>query len=324
MVMNTSIVLVAAFALAGLLMAAHAQQESIPDTTDWRDYLPLQVGNAWEHKIGNEIWGSFPERYERREIVGDTVIEGTSYFVHRLTVYDAAFELLDSSINFLRYDSSRATIVALANVDSNLEEQPWPDPVLTCDLSADFHSDFTCYYAPDAPPVTVYGYYNEGVIFSLDELESSILKLFTHVGSGYGIGFIHGVGVIAVEADFEMGYRNDVIYVRLDGVEYGRSDVATADEAAAERPQSPSIASIHPNPFTTQVTLTFELPSPQHVSVALYDVLGQRVRKYALGWRSAGTHSARIDALALASGAYFVRLSTKAGAAAASQVILRH
>src|SRR5690606_24917457 len=161
--------------------------------------------NTWEYKYGNDFWGEYPEGYEKREIVGDTLISGEHYFVHQVSQYTANLEFSESREDFLRYDTTRNVIVALVREDSVFQEQPWPIPELTCDLSAAFYSDFDCYYCPQCNSVSVYGSYNEEVIFQLGELESSIVKMFTMRGSGYGVGFVHGVGLEVIEADFELG-----------------------------------------------------------------------------------------------------------------------
>jgi len=303
---------------------AQAQQDPVPDTTDWREYFPLQIGNLWEHKYGNDFWGEYPEGYERREIVGDTLIEGTHYFVHQVRRYDAEFELSGSWIDLLRYDTTRTVIAALVEKESVVQEQPWPEPAYTCDLSAAFYSDFDCYDCPDCGSVSVYGYYNEQVIFQLGELESSIVKMFTRRGAGYGIGFVHGVGVIVVDADFELGYRNDVIFVRLNGEEYGHSEVATnIEEDVGELPQATSIVSVFPNPFETKTTITYKLSSPQRISAEVYNVMGQRVRHVEVGWRPAGTHSTEIEGQGLASGVYFLHIASETGDHAVKQIVLQ-
>lgn len=314
--------------IMGVLLPAsvQAQRVPVPDTTDWRDYFPLQIGNTWEYKYGNELFGEYPEGYEQRAIVGDTLIGEMRYFLHRVERYDAGFELTRTSTDYLRYDTSHTAIVALVEEDGVFREQPWPVSTYTCDLSADFFSEFDCYYCPQCGSVSVYGTYNEGGnVFELDELKSSIVKMFTSRGSGYGVGFVHGVGVEVVDADFEWGYRNDVIYVRLDGREYGRSEVATSvQEAESTVPQATVIEEVFPNPFQDQITVMYVLSSPRNVSVELYDVLGRQVLYEEIGWRSAGSHATVLEGSGLAAGVYFVRIASQERGAAMKQVLLLH
>lgn len=301
-----------------------AQLVPVPDTTDWREYYPLQIGNAWEYKYGNEIWGEYPEGYQRREIIGDTLIGQERYFLHQVTFYDAAFAPFRSSIDYLRYDTTHTAIVALVQEDSVAQEQPWPDPNLACDLSADFFSEFACYNCPHCSDVTVYGDYDEHIIFSVGELESTIVKMFTHRGSGFGVGFVHGIGAEIIDADFEWGYRNDLIFVRLGGEEYGFSEVATTVERdKGALPQSLSIVSIFPNPLRAKATVEYELSSPQEVSLQVYNLIGQQVQNLELGWRTVGVHRAEIETYNLSSGVYLLRILSNTGSHVATQVLLQ-
>jgi flagellar hook assembly protein FlgD len=73
----------------------------------------------------------------------------------------------------------------------------------------------------------------------------------------------------------------------------------------------------YPNPFNASTRIRFELPSADHVTVEVFDVLGRGVLTLADHDLPAGTHEltwtgkdARGNAAA--SGQYFVRLRTRA------------
>lgn len=76
----------------------------------------------------------------------------------------------------------------------------------------------------------------------------------------------------------------------------------------------------YPNPFTTQTTLEYDLPAPQHVRLVLYSTLGQMLMVLADEWQQAGRHSVSADMSSFASGVYVARL--QAGTAAQT-VLLR-
>ncbi len=78
-------------------------------------------------------------------------------------------------------------------------------------------------------------------------------------------------------------------------------------------PQEFELAQNYPNPFNPETTIQFTMPSRDHVDLIIYNVLGQTVRTFDLGFRDAGTHAVRWDGrsetgAALASGVYFYRL----------------
>ena len=74
----------------------------------------------------------------------------------------------------------------------------------------------------------------------------------------------------------------------------------------------------YPNPFNPETWIPFELHSDAHVRIAIYDVLGRAVRKFDLGYLSAGYYKTRGRAVywdgrndineQVASGTYFYRL----------------
>ena len=74
----------------------------------------------------------------------------------------------------------------------------------------------------------------------------------------------------------------------------------------------------YPNPFNPETWIPFELHSDAHVRIAIYDVLGREVRRFDLGYLSAGYYKTRGRAVywdgrndmneQVASGTYFYRL----------------
>lgn len=67
----------------------------------------------------------------------------------------------------------------------------------------------------------------------------------------------------------------------------------------------------YPNPFNPSTTISFSLPENGHVSLAIYDVLGNEVVQLENGYKSAGTYSYSFDASKLTSGIYFYRIRSR-------------
>ncbi len=66
----------------------------------------------------------------------------------------------------------------------------------------------------------------------------------------------------------------------------------------------------YPNPFNPSTNIRYEIPSPQRVSIKVYDDLGREVTTLVDGFKSAGTHEVVFNARGLASGVYFYRMQT--------------
>jgi hypothetical protein len=66
----------------------------------------------------------------------------------------------------------------------------------------------------------------------------------------------------------------------------------------------------YPNPFNPSTTITYSLPEQTHVTLSIYNQLGQRIALLYSGENNAGTHSAVWNANNFASGVYFYELRT--------------
>jgi len=93
----------------------------------------------------------------------------------------------------------------------------------------------------------------------------------------------------------------------LDGTAT-HSDPRTVSLAA---PETTTLRPPFPNPGQHRATIRYTLPRAQEVTIALYDVLGRRVRTLAQGQRAAGRYEQAVDLSGLSSGAYFVRLRSR-------------
>ncbi|HUX92643.1 MAG TPA: T9SS type A sorting domain-containing protein, partial [Ignavibacteriaceae bacterium] len=65
-----------------------------------------------------------------------------------------------------------------------------------------------------------------------------------------------------------------------------------------------------PNPFNPNTTIKFDLAKDGHVSLKIYDVLGNQVADLIEEEKTAGKYSVSFSAGHLSSGVYFYRLVT--------------
>jgi hypothetical protein len=140
----------------------------------------------------------------------------------------------------------------------------------------------------------------------------TVVKVFRYSpGNPCGLGFL---GEHWLASGFGLIYKwqepYDVMYLR--GCIIGRDTfgIVTSVEVT-EGPQVPTECRLdqnYPNPSNSVTTIPFSIESRVRVSLRVYDVLGQLVRRLVDGILPPGEHKVLFDGSRLASGIYFYRL----------------
>ncbi|MEQ9104132.1 MAG: T9SS type A sorting domain-containing protein [Rhodothermales bacterium] len=98
---------------------------------------------------------------------------------------------------------------------------------------------------------------------------------------------------------------------------------ANQEAASGALPTEFVLTGNYPNPFNPQTSIQFGLPEAAHVTLAVYDLMGRRVRMLVDGPMSAGMHQASFDAGSLPSGAYLYQLTSPAGTITKTMLLLK-
>lgn len=97
--------------------------------------------------------------------------------------------------------------------------------------------------------------------------------------------------------------------IRTEKPEIDNVTVSLSDKNDA-MPQEFYLAQNYPNPFNPTTTFEFALPTTQHVTLDVYNVLGQKVSTLVDDNLNAGVHQITWEASDASSGVYFYRLTT--------------
>jgi len=82
-----------------------------------------------------------------------------------------------------------------------------------------------------------------------------------------------------------------------------------ADDDQLNLPAALELRQNYPNPFNPSTIISFTLPARAHVSLKIYNILGQEIATLVEGVENAGIHEIYWDAAGAASGVYFYRLT---------------
>ena len=124
---------------------------------------------------------------------------------------------------------------------------------------------------------------------------------------------------------------NDGVIATTDGSSvhlYFETTQADTGESNLENFASVVLYENFPEPFNASTTIQFELSENSSVELAVYNLLGQRIRILADEVFSSGRHSVSWDGLGqsgeeLASGVYFYQLMTNQGVASHKMLLLK-
>lgn len=101
------------------------------------------------------------------------------------------------------------------------------------------------------------------------------------------------------------------------------SIVLDVDDETDILPESFRLYQNYPNPANPGTTISFDLPEPDHVSLAVYNLLGQIVLDRDLGIQESGRHEIELDLSEYSSGVYFYRVATSNTAESKKLMLLK-
>ena len=142
---------------------------------------------------------------------------------------------------------------------------------------------------------------------------------------GHFEGVVDGSSVVATRSDGCAAFESKLVHYPdgewnffVDSLEaYGRvysSGLNLANDAAGRfdagsLPVSAELFANYPNPFNPETNIAFWIPSSGHVTLTIYNTLGQRVETLLDEVLASGSHSVAWEATGYASGPYFYRLT---------------
>ncbi len=149
----------------------------------------------------------------------------------------------------------------------------------------------------------------------------------TGTGSWLTVGFVKGHGTTTESRSYSFtetnvsagSYSYRLKQIDFDG-SYAYSNTAEVDVAA---PAEFALAQNYPNPFNPATKISYSIPAAGNVSLIIYDIMGNEVKRLVNEKQEAGTHSVNFNAINLATGVYVYRLQTNNLIATKKMILLK-
>jgi methionine-rich copper-binding protein CopC len=105
--------------------------------------------------------------------------------------------------------------------------------------------------------------------------------------------------------------NNGVTQTRVEQPEFETVTVALSNVApgASGMPTVFSLGQNYPNPYNPTTTIAYDVPAASHVTLSVFNVLGQEVATLVDMDKEAGSYTVEFDGSAVSSGVYFYRIS---------------
>ncbi|MFC1683555.1 T9SS type A sorting domain-containing protein, partial [Candidatus Zixiibacteriota bacterium] len=123
-------------------------------------------------------------------------------------------------------------------------------------------------------------------------------------------------------------YSYKVVDVDLAGTQSAHGPITVTPMASAGVPTDYALSQNYPNPFNANTTISYAIPQDSHVSVKIYNIVGEEVRTLVDSHQSASTYQVTWDSKdatgkSVSSGVYFCTLSAGEFSATTKMVYMR-
>jgi hypothetical protein len=137
---------------------------------------------------------------------------------------------------------------------------------------------------------------------------------------------IDSKGAILAWVDERNGFSNSDIYAQWVNAQ---GQLTSIEKINSQRiPKEFMLGQNYPNPFNPTTVIEYTIPQPENVEIAIYDMLGQRIKTLVSGMHAAGTYEVIWDATndlgsKVSSGIYLFKITSGKYIAIKKMVLLR-
>lgn len=250
-----------------LLMSASPAQTQLRKASD---YFPLQIGNVWQYDNTNEA------EYLFYEVVSDSVLGDSVrvYKVKRSGLKGIDLKPFEGAPYYYHYNADSTVVY---RDDFEFPKEPFTGfPMIDTRKDLGMPWEYFCgdYYCSFAVIDTGSANFHNRIrhwaeVYEVDR-SLDTLRLVA-----LAFRFVRGIGPV------KHG-RDTLVYARINGVAYGTTvGVTNEPRDPATVPRRMTLQS-HPNPFSSQTTISVTSTERNPVEIRIIDTLGRTVRSLIL------------------------------------------
>ena len=271
------------------------------DTLRMLSYFPLNTGNKWryEKNIYDSQFGDTTTTFINVEVLGDTIMpNGKKYrevsgFGDILSPEETAYVRIDTAnLEVYYYNPNFDGDNPACDKEINYFKLNLPDSVGSYELCYNLIIDYIIDYGqigglPDSTSFQLYFVPAGGPV--------SAFRLFKNFGIGaWGTGEGNNSASAILKAAL------------IDGVQYG--DFTVSVKESENVPIDFHLEQNFRNPFSASTVLSYSIEKRSFISLVIYNITGQEIKKLVDGFQPKGAYSINLNADELTSGVYFYKL----------------
>ncbi|RJP57617.1 MAG: T9SS C-terminal target domain-containing protein [Ignavibacteriales bacterium] len=304
-----------------LLTIIHAQEiiylDDVPEkfkkkySSEVHEFNPLHIGNVWQYYINNKVVNTY--------VVGDTVVNGTTYF-KKIDWRKESTPGESHFISFERNDTLNGVSYYLDFEDVD-EDGDSTNELLMDSLEAGFWSRYKTWKYPykdwyggpfikealmkDTNYVNIWG--DTVLVKRVEYLE---LFLIETIADRFGI-----IGVWNESPTYPL------IGAIINGKRYGT--LTSVEESEDELSKEIELFQNYPNPFNSNTNITYRVAKAGTINLTLYNVLGQKLQIIEDTYRASGVYSVQLNTENYSTGVYYYSLSTSSTTQTKKMILIK-
>lgn len=274
----------------------------------YHEYNPLHVGDLWQ--FANYLGG-----YNNREIVKDTLVNGTKYYKK----LEFQYPIIPDYYYWERNDSSNRAVYSLDIQDLD-EDGDTLDELLLDSLEVIDNTQYTSYrytWKPwDPDPKTVLVFDSLWITVFGDAV---IARLIEYIPPFQDELVADKYGVVAIYPEGSPPLL--LTGMIINGIKYGT--IISVEDENDIKPPKEFLLNNYPNPFNPQTIIKYYLPERLFVKLKVIDLLGKEIKILVDEELDIGYHEITFNSSGLPSGVYFYTLQTPKFAQTKKMILLK-